>query len=428
MLLETLHRREFPYNIALQKVKDKPSEYHHNRTKLLKRIPLARLMDLKVDYAFKQLFGNEKNKDITFVFLNAILQRTGRNRIKDISFTNTESNSEYVDDKQSRLDLLVVTDADEWINVEIQFTNQYDMVKRSIYYWSGTYRHPLQKGMSYKELPTVIAINIMNFNLFDQTERFHTTFHLYEDEDKFKLTDMMEFHFIEMPKLIKAWKDDRLDPWNNVLARWLLMLGIVDHREGKVYDDIYKELEEIALKDETLRHAFENWEELSMTQEQYLAYESRLKHIMDEESVRRDNELLRQETERTKKETEQIKKEAQRINKETAERIKIEIEQTKIETEQIKIETEQTKIETEQIKKESVQKMKVAKKKAREAEEKARKAEKEVKESDEKAKESLARRLLAKGMEVGFVVTSVDLTKDKVIEIQQGIEENYENK
>ncbi|WP_090233844.1 PD-(D/E)XK nuclease family transposase [Lentibacillus halodurans] len=40
-------------------------------------------MDLKIDYAFKQLFGNEQNKDITVVFLNAILHQTGRNWIKD---------------------------------------------------------------------------------------------------------------------------------------------------------------------------------------------------------------------------------------------------------------------------------------------------------------------------------------------------------
>ncbi|WP_249872429.1 Rpn family recombination-promoting nuclease/putative transposase [Oceanobacillus saliphilus] len=388
MLRDILIQKNSPYYtaLALQKVRESPREYYHNRTKLLKRIPLARLMDLKVDYAFKQLFGNEKNKDITVVFLNAILQRTGRNRIKDISFTNTESGGEYIDDKQSRLDLLVVTDANEWINVEIQFTNKYEMVKRSIYYWSGTYRNPFQKGMSYRELSSVITINIMNFNLLDQTERFHTTFHLYEDEERFKLTNVMEFHFVEMPKLIKDWKDDKLDSWNNVLARWLLMLGIVDHRQGKIYDDIYKELEEITLKDKTLRHAFENWEELSMTQEQYLAYESRLKHIMDEESVQRDNELLMKEVEQ----------------------IKIETEQIKIETEQIKIETEQIKIETEQIK--------------IEAEQRVTEAEQRVKEAEEKAKESLARRLLTKGMEVEFVVESVELTKDKVIEIQRGMQ------
>lgn len=173
------------------------------RTKLLKTVPIDKLMDLKIDYAFKQLFGIEKNKEITIVFLNAILQRTGSDRIVDISFSNVEAGREYEEDKQSRLDLLVVTDAGESINIEMQFTNQYNMVKRSIYYWAGIYRPQLKKRMTYKELGTVIAINIINFNLFDQTDRFHTTYHLYEDMEKFKLTDVMEFHFIEMTKLIR---------------------------------------------------------------------------------------------------------------------------------------------------------------------------------------------------------------------------------
>ena len=30
---------------------------------------------------------------------------------------------------------------------------------------------------------------------------------------KFKLTDVMDFHFIEMPKLIKDWQVGNLDPW-----------------------------------------------------------------------------------------------------------------------------------------------------------------------------------------------------------------------
>src|SRR5690625_7277594 len=63
-------------------------------------------------------------------------------------------------------------------------------------------------------------------------------YHLSEDEEKFRLTDVMEFHFIEMSKLIKDWKAEKLDPINNVLARWLLMLGMVDRRDGKVYDSV----------------------------------------------------------------------------------------------------------------------------------------------------------------------------------------------
>ncbi|MBP1970296.1 putative transposase/invertase (TIGR01784 family) [Virgibacillus natechei] len=308
--------------------------------------------------SFKQLFGNEKNKAITVVFLNAILQKTGRSRIKDISFANTELGGEYVDDKESRLDLMVVTDADEWINVEMQFGNKYDMINRSIFYWSRAYLNPLGKGMSYKQLRPVIAINILNFDLFKQTERFHTSYHLYEDEEQFELTDMMEYHFIEMGKLIQAWKDDKLDPWNSVLARWLLMLGMVDHRNKKIYDDIYAELEEIAMKDESLREAFQNWEELSMTQEQKLAYESRLKRIMDEESFQRDMDLLAQEIERGK---EEIRQKEKKIS---------------------------------QIKKEAVM----------------------------KSKKATARRLLLHGIEVELVAESTGLPRDRVMGIQRDLE------
>ncbi|MBM7649383.1 putative transposase/invertase (TIGR01784 family) [Bacillus ectoiniformans] len=265
------------------------------KTRLLKRVPLTRLMDLKIDYAFKQLFGAEKNKEITVVFLNAVLHRTGRKSIKDITFSNTDAGGEYQEDKQSRLDLLATTNDHEQINIEIQFTNKYDMIKRSIYYWSGIYRAPMKKRMAYKQLQPVIAINILNFNLIDQTERFHTSFHLYEDTEHFKLTDVMEFHFLEMPKLLRDWKQNKLDPWNDILARWLLLLGMVDHRNGEVYEDIYKELEEIAMKDEKLKNAFQGWDLLSATHEEVLAYEARVKQVLDEEAARIEAELREKE-------------------------------------------------------------------------------------------------------------------------------------
>jgi len=100
-----------------------------------------------------------------------------------------------------------------------------------------------------------------------------------------------------MSKLMKDWKAERLDPINDVLARWLLMLGMVDRRNGKVYDDIYKELEAIAMKDETLYSALQSWEKLSATPEEYQAYESRVKRILDEEAARREAELEVQEAE-----------------------------------------------------------------------------------------------------------------------------------
>src|SRR5699024_2129300 len=138
------------YDQTTMKLREDQKDYNsrrsnkQNRTMLLKRIPLNRLMDLKVDYAFKQLLGNEKNKDITIVFLNAKLQRTERKQNKDMSFANTKTSDEYVDYKVSRLDLIVVTNAKEWINVEIQYSNKYDMIESSVFYWSRTYLRPFE--------------------------------------------------------------------------------------------------------------------------------------------------------------------------------------------------------------------------------------------------------------------------------------------
>lgn len=41
---------------------------------------------MRNDYAFKRIFGTEKNKDILIHFLNDILDLTDDNQIKDVSF------------------------------------------------------------------------------------------------------------------------------------------------------------------------------------------------------------------------------------------------------------------------------------------------------------------------------------------------------
>src|SRR5690625_7867959 len=96
------------------------------------------------------------------------------------------------------------------------------------------------------------------------------------------------------------------------------------------------ELEEIAMEDESLREAFSDWGELSKTQEQRLAYQSRLKHILDEEARQRRGELREQEekerierraeveerVEKGKKEIEEGKKRIKRDRKDIGERRK----------------------------------------------------------------------------------------------------------
>ncbi|MCJ7840100.1 Rpn family recombination-promoting nuclease/putative transposase [Lederbergia sp. NSJ-179] len=378
------------------------TDYNKRQTnpELLKRIPLGKLMDLKIDYAFKQLFGSEKNKHLTFVFLNAFLQKAGRGKIKDITFLNTEVGREYADDKLSRVDILVVTEHGERINVEIQFSNKYNMINRSLFYWSRLYTETLKKNMDYDKLRPVISINILNYNIFDQTDRYHTMYHLYEDREKFKLTNTMEFHYIEMPKLLKDWKEDRLDPWNDLLVRWLLLLGIVDHRNGKVYEDIYKELEVIAMEDKTLYSAFEGWQELSMTEEEVRAYESRLKQILDEEAYRTKMDKWEQKNrkaeERNRKAEERNRK-AEERNRKVAERNR-EVAERNRKNEQRNQEKEQV---LEQREKVITQKLK------------------EAQQRESEAKREVAIRLLKASINMDVVVESTGLQREQIIELQR---------
>ncbi|MCJ7841464.1 Rpn family recombination-promoting nuclease/putative transposase [Lederbergia sp. NSJ-179] len=395
---------------------------HYNRkmssTRLLKRVPLNKLMDLKIDYSFKQLFGSEKNKHITVVFLNAFLQKAGRGKIKEIAFLNSEIGREYAEDKLSRLDVLVTTNQNERINMEIQFSNKYNMIKRSLFYWSRLYAETLNKSMDYDELRTVISINILNYNIFDQTERFHTMYHLHEDKDKFRLTNVMEFHFIEMPKLLKDWKKEQLDPWNDILVRWLLLLGIVDHRNGEVYEDIYKELEAIAVNDKTLHSAFEGWENLSLAESEVRAYEDRLKRILDEEAYQAKMDKLKQKImegeQRNKEESQRIEEESQRIEEESQ---RIEEENQRIEEENQRIEEESQRIEEE--KQRLMQREKSIERKEKMAEHKIKEAKQKEQEAVQIAKEEVAIRLLKAGVETDLIVESTGLTKEQVAEIQR---------
>ncbi|MFJ7185095.1 Rpn family recombination-promoting nuclease/putative transposase [Lysinibacillus xylanilyticus] len=221
------------------------------------------------------------------VFLNAVLKLTGRDTIKEVTFIQQELGGEYKDDKLSRLDILVKTQNGDFINVEIQLSNQQDMTKRTLYYWAKMYESQLVRGMGYSELRPTITINICNFTMFKDNKDFHSTFHMYEDRTLSRLMqeeDVLEIHFIEMNKFITLWHEAKLDALDDILIRWLLLLGMVDGRKKKVYAEIYRELEELAMKDENLRAAFDTWEEISQSPETILAYQSRLKYILDEEA------------------------------------------------------------------------------------------------------------------------------------------------
>ena len=173
------------------------------------------LLDPKVDFVFKNIFGSEKNPKILISFLNAILKPN--NKITSVKIKGTDIAKQFIEDKYSRLDVKATTSNNETINIEIQLKNEHNMIKRSMYYLSKMYEEQLGEGEDYSKLERTVCINILNFKYL-KTEQFHTGYRLKEIETNDELTDIIEMHFIEIPKLKENSNEkDMLVAWTEFL-------------------------------------------------------------------------------------------------------------------------------------------------------------------------------------------------------------------
>ncbi|MGL5901238.1 MAG: Rpn family recombination-promoting nuclease/putative transposase [Cetobacterium sp.] len=173
------------------------------------------LLDPKMDFIFKSIFGNEKEKSVLLSFLNSAIK--SESPLVDVELRNVEMTKEAIADKNSRLDVKAVANDGTIINVEIQLRNEYNMPKRTLYYWSKLYSEQLKSGENYLNLNRTICINILNFIEFKETQGYHSVFKILEEKDKIVLNKDFEIHFLELPKLIKFSKDDPLSGWGMFL-------------------------------------------------------------------------------------------------------------------------------------------------------------------------------------------------------------------
>ncbi|WP_142342363.1 Rpn family recombination-promoting nuclease/putative transposase [Bacillus toyonensis] len=235
------------------------------------------LVNLRIDFAFKQLFGTNGNEDILVAFLNAILKDSLESPIVSLQLEDPHLHREYEEDKLSILDISTTLNTGTKVNVEIQLNNNHDMIKRSLYYWGRLYTSQLQKGMPYSSLHKTITINLLNFVMFPEYEAFHTTGILWNQQQQKLLSDDLEVHIVEIPKLLQQWREEKVNPWEDSFVRWLLLLPANED------EYLTQTLEDIAMnQDPILQKAINKWEHMSQDSSFRQAYEAREKALMDE--------------------------------------------------------------------------------------------------------------------------------------------------
>ncbi len=229
------------------------------------------LMNPKVDFVFKCIFGNEKQPEILISFLNGVFDLPYEKRIVKVEIENPHLKKEEIEDKYSILDIKATANDETKIDIEIQIANKYDMIPRTLYYLSKLIEGQLKEKDQYKKLMKSVTINILDFKILTENDRIHNSFVFKEKETNEVLTELAEIHFIELEKL-RIKKD--IDK-NSLLNEWLMF---IENPESE-------EIEMIAKKIPEIKEAKKTLEILSLDKKARMTYEQRQKALKDKISM-----------------------------------------------------------------------------------------------------------------------------------------------
>ena len=165
---------------------------------------ISKFLDPKNDFAFRQVFGQEKNKDILIHFLNDVLDHTHIGRIVAVQFLERVHDPEIAAKKQSIVDIRCTDQTGREYIIEMQVAKQPGFEKRAQYYASKAYSRQLMPAAQYEQLKEVIFIAITDYIVFPEKAAFKSD-HLILDHktQEHDLKDLY-FTFIELPKFTKS--------------------------------------------------------------------------------------------------------------------------------------------------------------------------------------------------------------------------------
>ena len=173
----------------------------------------------KTDFAFKKIFGSQQNTDILISFLNAILHQ-GEQTIVDLEIIDPYQSSRIKGLKDSFLDVRAKLSNQTTVIIEMQVLNVVGFEKRVLYNAAKFYATQLNVGNSYTLLNPVIALTIVDFEMFPTSSKVISTFTMRERDGMMSYCDDIELVFIELPKFQKT-----LETLDSLSDKWIYFLS-----------------------------------------------------------------------------------------------------------------------------------------------------------------------------------------------------------
>jgi len=150
------------------------------------------------DVVFKLLFADARNRGLLRALLNAVLQPS--RPIVSVDVINPEIHRDSIDDRGLVLDILAVHDDGTRTDVEMQAYPQPALPERALYHWARLFRDGIGRGDDFAALRPCRVIFFLAHRQLPGT-RVHSTFGAREKHDGTLLSDALEIHTVELPKL-----------------------------------------------------------------------------------------------------------------------------------------------------------------------------------------------------------------------------------
>lgn len=261
-----------------------------------------RFIDPRTDFAFKKIFGSEKSKPILISFLNALVYQ-GQERIKDLEIIDPYQAAKVLGLKDTYLDVKAVLNDDTKVIIEMQYEYIEGFEQRILYNCAKGYANQLVRGQRYRELNSVIALTITNFNLFKELTEVITYFEFKERNNlidyPFSTITMI---FVELPKFKKE-----LAELNDIIDKWLYFLS-----KTRDLEEIPDNLEEI----EPIKDALLIANRASFTPEELDTIEQQEFYRYDQQRLKEEKLKAQQQLQQVQQQLEQAQQQAQQIQQE----------------------------------------------------------------------------------------------------------------
>jgi predicted transposase/invertase (TIGR01784 family) len=219
-----------------------------------------------VDWVFKLLFGDERNKSMLIDLLGSFLELPSEEY--ELEFLDTHLKKEAAEEKLGIIDVKIRTKSGKIIDIEIQVNPVEEIGKRLSFYKSKLIVGQIREGEEYDVIQRVICVCITDYKIFSWRKEYLNKFVFCNPETGLIFDEIPEeVYTLELPKVPQ--QSDGKKIWS-----WLQFL-----RSRKK-----EEFEMVAEMNPEIRKAVEKLQMMGNTEEARAEYEWRLKCIRDHNS------------------------------------------------------------------------------------------------------------------------------------------------